>query len=169
MSRLREYVRDQVLEDDEVDVAENVLSFRRPLSSAGRLAKAPGATAFVLINQAAERIENIDVFAAERQVRAEHLVKQAIEQLKVAHAKVRSADQLKTECISKVQDADKLLERASCRIATIEAKLFAAEQRAKAAEIRASAAEDALGQIEEALRTRILGKIWPATLPSIAV
>lgn len=164
MSRLREYVRNQVLEDYEVDVAENVLSFRRPPPRAAeRFTENVGAAAIELINRAAERI---DVYASERQVHAEALVEQAIEQLKIAHEKVRSADKMKTECISKVQDADRLLERASSRIAAIEAKLSAAEQRAKAAEVRASAAEDALGQIEEALRTRILGKICPASTPA---
>lgn len=159
MGRLREYVRTQVLDDVEVDVADNVLSFWRPSCSTERFTKTPGAAAIELINQAAERIENIDVFATERQVRAEALVAQAIEHLKIAHGKVRYADKLKTECVTKVQEADKLLQRASLRIAAIEAKLSAAEQRAKAAEIRASAAESALEQIEEALRTRILEKI----------
>ncbi len=169
MSRLREYIRDQdleVYEDYEVAVTENVLSFRHPLNSAKNLTKSPGPAAIALVNQAAERIKNIDDYIAERQARAETLVKQAIAKLKTAHVKVQSADRLRTECTIRIQDADRLLERASSRIAAIEAELSAVTQRAKAAEIRADEAENALNHIEEALRIRIIEKIPARSSPS---
>lgn len=161
MGKLRDYILDQASGEDvdEVDGAENVLSFRRPLSSVKDFTKGPGAAAFALINQAAERIKNIDDCAAERQARADALVKQAIERLKIAHFKVQSADKFKTECTVKIQDADKLLERASSHIVALEKELSVAKQRAKAAEMRANEAENVLRHLEEALRTRIVEKM----------
>jgi len=161
VGRLREYILEQASgeHDDAASAAAKVLSFKRPLSPEKNFVKGPGATAFALINQAAERIANIDEHAAERQAQADALVKQAIERLKIAHLKVQSADRFKTECTIKIQDADKLLKRASSYIAAMEKELYIAKQRAKALEIRASEAENALMLLEEALRTRILERI----------
>ena len=169
MGRLRESIRDRVSDYSAVDAAENILSFRRPLYSAKDFTKSPGAAAMELVNQAAEHIKNVDDHAAERHARAETLVKQAIEQLKIAHVRVQSADKLEKECSVKVQDAEKLLEQASSRIAAVEAELSAAKQRAKAAERRANEAENALKHIEEALRTRIVEKIpGPISISQVA-
>ena len=159
MDRLREYIWDQVSDGGPVHATENILSFRHPLYSANNLTKSPGAAAIELVNQAAERIRNVDDYAAERQVRAEALATQAIEKLKIAHVRVQSADRLKTEYSVKIQHVEKLLERASSRISAVEAQLVAAKERAKTAEMRANEAENALKHIEEALRTRILEKI----------
>ena len=153
MGRFREYIRDQISDYSAVDATENILNFGHPLYSAKNSTKSPGAAAMELVNQAAERIRNVDDYAAERQARAEALAKQAIEKLKIAH---QTADGLKKEYSMKIKDVEKLLERASSHIAAVETELSTAKQRAKAAEMRAIETENALKHIEEALRTRIL-------------
>jgi len=155
MGKLRDYIQSQVSEGDRA-VAENVVNFKRPALPAKTSEKKPGAVALALVNQAAERIKTLDDYATERLARAEALVEQAIEQLKISHVKVQSADQLKAECEIKIQDAEKRLEQLSSQIAAIETELSATKRRANAAEARAHEAEKALKHIEDALRARIL-------------
>jgi hypothetical protein len=159
---LREHMRDHIANTSVVDSAENIFSFRRPPYSA----KNPGAAALDLVYQAAELIRNVDDHAAERQARAETLAKQAIEELKIAHARVRSAESERRaaeaeikELSVRVQEVEKAMERATSHMATAETQLSAAEQRTRTSEMRANEAENALRRIEEAIRTRILGKI----------
>jgi len=166
---LREHMRDHITDNSAVNLAENVLSFRRPPYSA----KNPGAAALDLVYQVAELIGNADDYAAARHARAETLAKQAIEKLKIADACVRSAesgrraaeakikkfsDRVEKEFSIRVQEVEKLIERANARMAAAEAQLSAAEKRTRTAEMRANEAENALRRIEEALRTQILEK-----------
>jgi len=162
MGKLRDYIRDQMLDEQHV-VAENVVNFKAPLLAAQAAEKGPGAAALALVNQAAERIKSIDDYATERLAHAEALVERAITNLKISHAKVQSADQLQAECTGKIQDAEQRAEQASSRLAALETELSAAKRRVKAAEIRAFEAEKALKHIEDALRAQILQA--PAATP----
>ena len=167
---LRGHMRDHVANSSMVDSADNILNFQRPPYSA----KNPGAAALDLVYQAAELIGDVDNYAAERQARAENLAKQAIEKLKIADDRVRSAesgrraaeaeikefsDRVEKELSVKLQKVEEAMEQTASRIAATEAQLSAAEQRARTAEIRANEAENALKRIEEAIRSRILAKM----------
>jgi hypothetical protein len=166
---IREHMRDHIANSSVVVSADNIINFQSPPYSA----KNPGAAALDLVYQAAELIGDIDNHAAEKQARAETLAKQAIEKLKIADDRVRSAesgrraaeaeikefsDRVEKEFTVRVQEIEKEMERTASRIAATEAQLTAAEQRARTAEMRANEAENALKRIEEAIRTRILEK-----------
>src|ERR1035437_5569742 len=168
---LPEHMRDHIANSSMVDSADNILNFQRPPYSA----KNPGAAALDLVYQAAELIGDVDNYAAERQARAENLAKQAIEKLKIADDRVRSAesgrraaeaeikefsDRVEKELSVKLQKVEEAMERTASPMAATEAQLSAAEQRAGTAELRANEAEDELKVIEEAIRYRIL-----ATMP----
>ena len=159
---LREHMRDHIANNSAVDSAEDILSLKRPPNSETK----PGAAALNLVYQAAEIIREVDNYAAEKQVRAETLVKQAIEKLEIADARVRSAESVRLaaeaeikELRDRLQEAEKVMEQTASRMAATEAQLSAAEQRAGTAELRANEVEDALKRVEEAIRTRILEKI----------
>jgi hypothetical protein len=99
---------------------KNVLSFRDQAYSEENSTKTtPGTRALDLVCQAAEIIRNNDDYAAEKQARAETLAKQAIEELKIAHARVHSAEakQQAAEAalknlIVKVDNLERAIERA---------------------------------------------------------
>jgi len=162
-------MRNHIADNGVVESADNVLSFRRPPDGAME----PDAAALDLVYQAADLIRRADEYALERQARAETLAKQAIEKLKIADARVNSSesglraaeaelkklsDRVETEFSIKVQELERLMERANSRVAAAEAQQLAAEQRTRAAEIRANEAENALRRVEEALRIQILQK-----------
>jgi exonuclease VII large subunit len=166
---LREHMRDHVANSSAVDPAQNVLNLLRPSDSA----KNPGAAALDLVYQAAELIEDVDSYAAERQACAETIAKQAIDKLNIAHDRVRSAesarlaaeaeikdfsDQIKMKLTAKLQEIEQEMEQTASRIAAAEAQVTDAEQRANIAEMRATEAENALRRIEEVIRAQILDK-----------
>ena len=167
---LRGYMRDHVANSSMVDSADNILNFQRPPYSA----KNPGAAALDLVYQAAELIGDVDNYAAEKQARAENLAKQAIEKLKIADDRVRSAesarraaeaeikefsDRVEKELNVRLEEVEEAMTQTTSRIAFAEAQLSAAEQRARSAEMRANEAENALKRIEEAIRSRIIAKM----------
>ncbi len=166
MDWLREHMRNHIAASNKLGSAENVLSFKRPTKTA----MDPAATALDLVYQAADRIKNINDCSLERQACAEALVEQAIEKLKVADARVKSAelnlraaqgenkkliDRVENEFNIKMQELETLMEQTSARVMAAHAQVSAAEQRTRDAETRASEAENALRRIEEALRTQI--------------
>src|SRR3974390_802399 len=166
---LREHMRDHIADHGTLESAENVLSLERPPNSAEN----PGAAALNLVYQAAERIRDLDNCAAERHARAETLAEQAIEKLKIAEARVLSAesgrlaaeaklkefnDKVEQDLNVRLQEVETALEQTIDRMAAAEAQRFAADQRARTAELRANEAENALKRIEEALHTLILEK-----------
>ncbi len=108
-------------------------------------------TALGLVCQAAEIIKNVDDHAAETQALAETLAEKALEELKAAQARVRTAEskQQATEAnlrdlMSKVQEVEVALERVVSRLAVAEEQVSTAEQRARLAQC-------ALIRIEQAL------------------
>lgn len=166
---LRERMREFVTNSNTTNSGDNVLNFRHQTSSA----KNPGAAALDLVYQAAELIGDVENFAAEREAHAESLANQAIEKLKIAEERVRSADsarraaeaditvfkeKVEKEFNVKLQEIESAMEQAASRIAATEAQLIAAEQQANTAELRATEAENALKRIEAAIQTQILSK-----------
>jgi hypothetical protein len=160
---LRDHMRNHITNSSAIDSAQNILSFSRPPNSATK----PGDAALELVYQAAERIREADKCASERQARAETLAKQTLENLKIAEARVQSAETERLAAETKIKEfsdrlekelseVGKVMEQTASRIRAAEAKLSAAEQRAGKAEIRANEAENALKRIEDAIRTRIL-------------
>jgi len=113
-------MRNHIADDRAVYAEKNVLSFRRqPFSAENSIKTISGASALDLVCQAAEIIRNSDNYAAERQARAEALAKQAIEELKIAHARVQSAESKQQaaeaalkDLIVKVDNLEKAIERA---------------------------------------------------------
>lgn len=173
MDWLREHMRELVTSSNarssETESEDNILSFRRQSSPP----KNPGAAALDLVYQAAELIGDVDSYAAETHARAEALAKQAIEKLKIAEERVRSAEsarraaetsniefreRVEKEFNVKIQEIETAMEQAASRIAATEAQLTAADERATAAEMRANEAENALKRIEAAIQTQILSK-----------
>ena len=162
---LQEHMREHMTNICATDSADNVLNFHRPPYSS----KNPGATALDLVYQAVELIGDLDRYATEKQARAESLAAQAIEKLKIADDRVRSAELARLaaetkmkECSDRekelnirVQEIEEGMERTASGLAATEAQLAAAEQRAKAAEIYANQAGNALKDIEEALRAKL--------------
>jgi chromosome segregation ATPase len=167
MKWLRAPMRKHIADGCAIYPTKNVLSFRDQAYSEENSTKTtPGTRALDLVCQAAEIIRNNDDYASEKQARAETLAKQAIEELKIAHARVRSAESERRaaeaeikELSVRVQEVEKAMERATSHVAAAETQLAAAEQRTRTSEMRANEAENALRRIEEAIRTRILGKI----------
>jgi exonuclease VII large subunit len=166
---LLEHMRGHIANTGVANSSDNVFDFPLPSNAT----KNPGAAALDLVYQAAELIEQVDNYAAEKHARAEMLAKQAIEKLNIAHERVRSADsarlaaessvkefseQVERRLAVKIQEIERVMEQTASRMAANEAQLTAAEQRAKAAETRAAEAEDALRRIEQTLRTQILEK-----------
>ncbi len=160
--KLREYMRECISKETTIDSAEAILEPRRPLYSA----RNPGEAALDLVYQATEIIEDVETSASEKQARAEKLVKQAIEKVRIADARVRSAEsgrlaaEAKTkEYNDRLQEAEEVMGQMGSRIAAAEAQLSIAEQKARNAELRANEAKDTLNRIEETIRTQVLGKI----------
>jgi chromosome segregation ATPase len=127
----------------------------------------PGAAALGLVFQAAQMIEDFEKAASEKQARVEILARQAVEKLKSADERVRSAESarcaveaefkyLSDQIATQVKEVQQAMEETSSRMAATEAQLTAAEQRAKNAEKRAIEAENALRRIEKALHTQII-------------
>jgi hypothetical protein len=166
---LRERMREFVANSSEVVSGDNILNFRRETSTA----KSPGAAALDLVYQAAEVIGDVEKVAAEREAHAESLASQAVEKLKIADERVRSAEsarraaeaeitefkeKVEREFNVKLQEIENAMEQAASRLAATQAQLTAAEEQANAAESRATEAENALKRIEAAIQTQILSK-----------
>ena len=127
-----------------------------------------------LVHNAGERITEAAEHATSPNFRAESLVKEAIEKLKLAQDRVESAeaerqktlaevkafsDRLEEALSNRLQEIDAVLEQANSRLATAERQLAAAEERVKTTELRAIEAENALRRMEAEFRLRIIEKI----------
>ena len=146
-SWLRDHMRDHLANGNPSDAIENVLSFQRRITSG----KNPGEAALELVCQAAELIGDVDSFAAGKTSPRGETCLQAIEKLKIADDRVRSAeserrtviaemnefrDKVEKEVSDKLQEMERAMEQTASRVAAAEAKLSTAEQRARAADSR---------------------------------
>jgi chromosome segregation ATPase len=165
---LREHMRERIANFPAAEVEEDNIGSVRPYPT-----KNSGSAVLDLISQAAELIGDVDHYATERENRVESLAEKAIDELKVANDRVRSADaarrvaeaELKelTDRLDKaeirLQQATTLIERMASLVSATEARLATAEQQATAAEARANEVEGILKDVEEAIRSKILGKM----------
>jgi chromosome segregation ATPase len=124
------------------DANANVLNF--PQGRVDCQANNNGQSALDLVYQAAELVGNLQEESRQTEARAKNLCRSAAERLRLAEQRAEAA-----------QSA---LSHAESRLSSAEAKLCDAELRAKNAEMRARELDQALSRIEEAIRTRLLGK-----------
>jgi chromosome segregation ATPase len=162
MNWLREHMmRDQLANAASSDSGRNVLNFPGDTPSTSRY---DASLALDLVSQAAEVIRGIQDRAADSEARAKALAESALEKLQLAEARIHSAEAargLAQETLSKLSarlhEAERELARTKSRITAAVAQLANAEQHMKAAETRAFNAEKAVNQIEEAIRTQLVG------------
>jgi chromosome segregation ATPase len=161
MNWLREHMRDHSATAAPVDARQNIVDFPAATSVPSRH---DALAALDLVSQAAEAIRGMQDRAAESETRARALAESAIEKLQLADARVQSAEAARSaaqEAISKLstrlQEAERELTRTQAQIAAAETQLENAEQRMRAAETRAVNAEKAVNQIEDAIRTQLIG------------
>src|SRR3974390_775569 len=127
-----------------------------------------------LVHNAGEHLSEAAEHATSTNFRAESLVKDAIEKLKLAQDRVESAeierqktlaeaqafsDRIEKALSNRVQEIDTVREQANSRIASAERQLAAAEERVRTTELRAIEAENALRRMEAEFRMRIIEKI----------
>jgi chromosome segregation ATPase len=161
MNWLREHMRDQLANAASNALGQNILSFPGDTPAVSRH---DTSSALDLVSEAAEVIRGIQHRAAESEVRAKALAECALEKLQLAEARIQSAEAargLAQETLSKLsarlQEAERELTRTQSRIAAAENQLANAERQVRAAETRAINAEKAVNQIEDAIRTQLVG------------
>jgi len=161
MNWLREHVRGPAPNAASNDLRENVLDFPRGTGAPARL-DAP--TAVDLVSQAAVAIRDIQDRAVDSENRARALAESAIEKLKLAEARIheaeaarRAAEENFSKFGARLQEAERKLAGAHARNSALEAQLANTQQRLSAAEARAIHAEKAVHQIEDAIRTQLVG------------
>ena len=134
----------------------NVLRFPSPPPPARG-----GSSALDLIYQAADVFAGIEDRARDTEARARALCQSAIERLQLAEQRVAAAERARREAVDhvgrKLEEASRALAHAKSRIEAAEARAAAAEARALAAESEAQTARRALAQVEDAIRSRLLG------------
>lgn len=162
MAWLRKNMRDHVASSRSVDPEKKVLKFPSALP---RSESDESDAAVALVYQAAEAIRGIEDRATASEARAQGLVQDAAEKLQAAENRIRvleverrAAHASLNEATLKIQEAQKAVEQAALRIAVAESALSEADLRARTAETRAGDAEKALGRIELAIRTHLLGQ-----------
>jgi hypothetical protein len=144
-----------------MDRGKNILNFRRDTVATLRY---DASAALDLVSEAAGVIMGISNRAADSEARAKALAESALERLQLAEARICSAEAARdlaeeslSELSARLEEAVQELTRAQSRIATAETQLAKAEQHMGAAEMRAVHAEEAVQQIEEAIRTQLIG------------
>jgi hypothetical protein len=123
-----------------------------------------GSAALDLLSQTAGMIRAIQDHADESETRARALAERAIEKLHLAEVRVQSAEAARgaaeetlSQLRARLEEAERELTQTQSRNAAAEIQLTNAEQRVKAAEARAISAEKAVNQIENAIRTQLVG------------
>jgi chromosome segregation ATPase len=161
MNWLREHMRDQLTNAASSEPGQKILSFPTDTPADPRY---DTSSALDLVSRAAGVIRGIQDRAAESEARARTLAETAIEKLQLAQARIHSAEAARGQAqetlskfTAKLQEAERELARTQSRIATAESQLAQAEQHMRAAETRAINAEKAVSQIEEAIRTQLVG------------
>jgi len=138
------------------DVTDNILTFPPPLE------RDSGATALDLVYQAAEVFTGMEDRARETEARARSLCQSAVDRLHLAEQRIDAAERARRDIIhstgEKLQDASRALKQAQMRIEAAEQRAAAAETRALVAEAQAQEARRVLTQVEEAIRSRLLGE-----------
>lgn len=161
MDWLGQRVRDHLGNTASNELRQNVLTFPGDTPAALR---SDSSAALDLVSQAAEMIGSIQDRAAEMEARAKALADSALKKLQRAETLIHTAEAERDraqDALSKLgvrlEEAERDLTRTQSQIATAEAQLADAERYAKTVATRALNAEKALNQIEDAIRTQLLG------------
>jgi chromosome segregation ATPase len=161
MDWLGQHMRSHVANPASTELRQNVLSFSGDTPA---VSHRDASTAFDLVSQAAAAIREIQGRAADSEARAKALAENAIEKLQLAEARISAAEaarDLAQESLSKLntrlEEAERELARTRSRIAAAEAQVENAEHHMRIAEARAVNAEKAVTQIEDAIRTQLVG------------
>jgi chromosome segregation ATPase len=161
MNWLREHMRDQLTNAASADTWQNVSNFPVDATAASRHGSS---SALDLVSEAAGVIQGIQERAAESEARAKALAEGALEKLQVAVSRIQAAEAGRSaaqETLAKLsanlQHAEQELARMQSRVAATERRLADAERQMRAAETRAVNAEKAVNQIEDAIRTQLVG------------
>jgi chromosome segregation ATPase len=161
MNRRREHIREQATNTALTDSRDNLLNYPGGTAASSRY-EASGA--LDLVSQAAEMIRGMQDRALESESRSRTLAESAIEKVQAAEARIRSAEAARglaqetvSKLIARLQEAEHELTRTQSRITTAETQVANAEQRIRVAEARAINAEKAVIQIEDAIRTQLIG------------
>jgi chromosome segregation ATPase len=161
MNWLREHMRDQLMNAASTDAPQNVASFP---GNAAAVSRSGTSSALDLVSEAAGVIRGIRERAAESEARATALAESALEKLQVAVSRIQSAEAARdaaqetlSRLSAKLQEAEQELGRTQSRIVAAERRLADAERGMRAAETRAANAEKAVSQIEDAIRTQLVG------------
>jgi chromosome segregation ATPase len=156
MNWLREHMRDQ-LRHASSGPGRNILDFPADTPATSRY---DTSSALDLVSQAAEVIRDIQDRATESEARAKALAESAIEKLQLAEARIHSAEAARglaqgtlSKLSARLHEAEQELARTQSRIAAADAQL----EHMRAAETRAFNSEKALNQIEDAIRTQLVG------------
>jgi chromosome segregation ATPase len=160
MAWLRDHMKSHVASSLSIEPTEKILHFPNAFGSAEN---AQRETALDLVNQAAEVIMSIETQAAEIEVRARNLARDACGKLQLAESHIqsleaarRTAEQGMHEANVRAHEAEQAFEQAQSRAAAAEAELCAMERRVKAAETRADETQQTLIRVENAIRTKLL-------------
>ena len=136
--------------------AANVLAFPPPSGRDG------GATAIDLIYQAAEMFTGIEHRARDIEANARAMCQNAVDKLVDSERRIQAAERARRDIIADVdrslQEVALALSDAQARIDAANARAAAAEKRATAAEAEAQTARRLLTQVEDAIRSRLLGE-----------
>jgi chromosome segregation ATPase len=161
MDWLGQHMRNHLGNSASAELRQNVLSFPGDVSDGSRR---DTSAALDLVSQAAAAIRGIQDRAADSEARAKTLAQNAIEKLQLAETRISAAEagrDLAQEALSRLnmrlEEAEREVARTRSRIAAAEAELADAENHMRAAEARAINAEKAVTQIEDAIRTQLVG------------
>jgi chromosome segregation ATPase len=158
MNRVREHMLEQFENAPSVDHAQNVVQF------SADTAQHRTSSALELVSQVASIIRGLQERAAETEARARSLAESALERLRQAETRINDAETARARAEdtsarlgARLQEAERELERTQARIVAAENKLADAEHQVRSAEARAIQAEKAVTQIDDAIRTQLLG------------
>jgi len=161
MNWLQEQTRGQVTKAELSECGQNILSFPTDMPGDSRY---DTSSALDVVSQAAGAIRSIQDRAVETELHAKALVETAIEKLRLAEARIHSAEAERgqaqadlSKLSARLQEAERELAGTQSRIATVESELAKANQYMRAAETRAINAEKAVSQIDDAIRTKLIG------------
>ena len=141
---LRELVEQSISNSSPIAATENVLEFQPPSHST----KNQGAAALALVYRAADLIGDIDHRATERHACAEALADQAIEKLKNAEVRIRSAESERYAAEAELNEYKGRVEELTTKLEEIEK---AADCRIRSAELAREAAVAELNEYRDSL------------------
>jgi len=168
MEWLRNHMQSYMADWTSSDPSEKVVRLRISRGSTSEHTQ----RALSLISDAAQLISDMEERAIALQAHSDALLADAIEKLKAADERINFLEserkaakthireaELKVEDLqSTVEDLQSAVDEADSRMKAAGQRLWQAERSARASATRAEEAEKALVQVEEAIRTQLIGK-----------